>query len=179
MTLGYRQQEADARIYTVLERTLSSMPVVQAFGREEDANRQLRESTDTTLQAALAATWVQMKFKVSIGLATAFGTAAILYVGAQQAPARPSAAVLRAQASDLFRPVLRRPPPRRILRDRAREDRSARESESAAPSNFPREHGRLPAGTRRHATPRRRRQGHDHDDVASMPARENAPRRSQ
>lgn len=85
MTLGYRQQQEDAKIYTLVERTLSSMPVVQAFCREEDSDRELRQHTDATLQAAVTVTAVQMKFKITIGLTTALGTAAILYFGAHQA----------------------------------------------------------------------------------------------
>ena len=85
MTRGYRQQEEDARIYAVVERTLANMPAVQAFNREADANRQLRAGTEATLDAALAVTDVQMKFKVAIGAATAAGTAAILYFGAREA----------------------------------------------------------------------------------------------
>lgn len=109
MTLGYRQQEADARIYTLLERTFSSMPVVQAFCREEDANRELQQHTTATLQAALATTNVQMKFKVSVGLATAMGTAAILYFGARQALAGEltigSIIVFLSYLASLYRPL--------------------------------------------------------------------------
>ena len=36
---SYEQQEAEGRIYEVVERTLSAIPVVQAFGREPAGDR--------------------------------------------------------------------------------------------------------------------------------------------
>ncbi len=85
MRHGYRQQEEDAETYSVIERTLAAMPAIQAFGRERDADLALRTATERTLEAAVAATDVQMRFKMVIGAATALGTAAILYFGARQA----------------------------------------------------------------------------------------------
>ncbi len=79
---SYEQQEVEGRMYDVLERTLSSMPVVQAFGREEDGDRRFQASTDEALDATLNATRIQLKFKILIGVATAGGTAAILWLGA-------------------------------------------------------------------------------------------------
>ena len=79
---GYAQQEAEGQMYDVLEHTLSSMPVVQAFGAEERADHTFKEWIDKTLAATLATTSVQLQFKVLMGLGTALGTAAILWVGA-------------------------------------------------------------------------------------------------
>lgn len=80
---GYREEEAGGRIYTVVERSLSAIPVVQAFGGEERANREFRAATDEALAATLAATGVQLRFKVLTGLATALGTASIMWLGAE------------------------------------------------------------------------------------------------
>jgi ATP-binding cassette subfamily B protein/subfamily B ATP-binding cassette protein MsbA len=79
---GYEQQEAEGRLYNVVEQTLSAVPVVQAFGREEHADRRFAAGTEDALDAALAATTVQLRFKVLTGLTTALGTAGILWVGA-------------------------------------------------------------------------------------------------
>jgi len=81
---GTAQQEAEGRIYTIVEQTLSAMPIVQAFGGEERATQSLHTGTSAALRATLDATRVQLAFKIAIGLATALGTAAIIGVGAQQ-----------------------------------------------------------------------------------------------
>jgi ATP-binding cassette subfamily B protein/subfamily B ATP-binding cassette protein MsbA len=79
---SYKQQEAEGGLYAHVEQTLSAIPVVQAFGREEDADRRFETRSRATLGAALAATDVQLRFKVLMGLATTVGTAVILWVGA-------------------------------------------------------------------------------------------------
>jgi len=80
---GYEQQTVEAEIYGVVEQTLSAMPVVQAFCGEESAVRSLRETTRAALHAALATTKVQIGFKVAIGLASAIGTAGIIWLGSR------------------------------------------------------------------------------------------------
>jgi ATP-binding cassette subfamily B protein len=80
---SYRQQEAEGEVYNVVEQTLSSMPIVQAFGGEERADRRFQEGTGATLEATVATTDVEFRFKILIGLATALGTAAIIWVGGQ------------------------------------------------------------------------------------------------
>jgi ATP-binding cassette, subfamily B, bacterial len=79
---SYEQQEVEGRMYDVVEQTLTAIPVVQAFGREEQADRRFRQSAEDSVRATLATTAVQLRFKVLMGLATAVGTAAILWVGA-------------------------------------------------------------------------------------------------
>src|SRR5262249_21185567 len=68
---SYEQQEVEGRMYDVVEQTLAAIPVVQAFGREEQADRRFRQSTADGVRAALATTAVQLRFKVLMGLATA------------------------------------------------------------------------------------------------------------
>jgi ATP-binding cassette subfamily B protein len=82
---SYEQQEIEGRMYDVVERTLSAMPVVQAFAREDEADRRFRQSAADSIRAALATADVQLRFKILMGLATAAGTAAILWVGAGHA----------------------------------------------------------------------------------------------
>jgi ATP-binding cassette, subfamily B, bacterial len=79
---SYEQQEAEGRIYNVIERTLSALPVVQAFGREPAGDRALARTTDAATDRAVATTVVGLKFKVLTGLGTACGTAAIVWLGA-------------------------------------------------------------------------------------------------
>jgi ATP-binding cassette, subfamily B, bacterial len=82
---SYEQQEVEGRMYDVVERTLAAIPVVQAFGGEEEADRRFRHSAEDSVRAALATTDVQLRFKVLMGLATAAGTAVIVWVGAGHA----------------------------------------------------------------------------------------------
>jgi ATP-binding cassette subfamily B protein/subfamily B ATP-binding cassette protein MsbA len=79
---SYKQQEAEGGLYAVVEQTLSAIPIVQAFGREEDGDRRFEASSRATVSAALAAIDVQLRFKVLMGLATTAGAAATIWVGA-------------------------------------------------------------------------------------------------
>jgi ATP-binding cassette subfamily B protein/subfamily B ATP-binding cassette protein MsbA len=81
---SYVQEETEGRQYDVIEQTLSAIPIVQAFGREEQADRRFRDATQAILKSTLSLTSVQLQFKVLIGFATAAGTAGLLWVGAQQ-----------------------------------------------------------------------------------------------
>jgi ATP-binding cassette subfamily B protein/subfamily B ATP-binding cassette protein MsbA len=85
MELSYREQDAEGKIYDQVEQTLAAIPIVQAFGRELDNDDRFRLKTRQALAATLSATRVQLEFKVLIGLATAAGTAAILWLGARHA----------------------------------------------------------------------------------------------
>jgi ATP-binding cassette subfamily B protein/subfamily B ATP-binding cassette protein MsbA len=82
---SYEQQEIEGRMYDVVERTLAAIPVVQAFGGEEEAERRFRQGGEDSVRAALATADVQLRFKILMGLATAAGTAAIMWVGAEHA----------------------------------------------------------------------------------------------
>jgi ATP-binding cassette subfamily B protein/subfamily B ATP-binding cassette protein MsbA len=85
MDLSYEQQETEGRIYTLVEQVFSAIPVIQAYTAEGVNENRLREAARQTIAATLRLTTVQLKFKVLIGLATAVGTAGILWVGTQHA----------------------------------------------------------------------------------------------
>ena len=76
------QQEAEGKIYDVVEQTFSAIPVVQAFGREPLNNHLFAGVTRKALAATLSLTSVQLQFKVLMGMLTALGTAGILWIGA-------------------------------------------------------------------------------------------------
>ena len=82
---GYEQQEHEGRLYDLVEETLTAMPVVQAFSREHENDHQLRRSAANVLTATMATTRLQLRFKILMGLATAVGTAGILWLGASRA----------------------------------------------------------------------------------------------
>jgi len=85
MEHSYAQQEAEGKIYDLVEQTFSALPIVQAFGHEDLNDRRLARMTSDTVAATLSLTSVQMQFKILIGLATAAGTAGILWFGTQHA----------------------------------------------------------------------------------------------
>jgi ATP-binding cassette subfamily B protein/subfamily B ATP-binding cassette protein MsbA len=82
---SYRQQEIEGRIYEVVEQTFSAMPAVQAFCREKLNEERFARATGGALAAALSLTRLQLNFKILMGLSTAAGTAAILWLGAKMA----------------------------------------------------------------------------------------------
>jgi ATP-binding cassette subfamily B protein len=85
LDLSYAQNSAEGALYDVVEETLSAVPAVKAFGCEDRADERFAESVRFNMVAVLAATNVQLKFKLLVGLATAGGTAGILWLGASQA----------------------------------------------------------------------------------------------
>ena len=80
---SYAHQDAEGRIYDVMERTLSAVPVVQAFGQEQACDREFARATNTAIDTAVDSVVVGLKFKVLTGLGSALGTAAIIWMGAQ------------------------------------------------------------------------------------------------
>ncbi|HXT12876.1 MAG TPA: ABC transporter ATP-binding protein [Candidatus Angelobacter sp.] len=85
MERSYAQQETEGKIYDIIEQTFSSIQIVQAFGRDDLNRQQFCRATQDSLAATLSLTRAQMQFKILIGLATAAGTAVIIWIGAQHA----------------------------------------------------------------------------------------------
>jgi ATP-binding cassette, subfamily B, bacterial len=83
MDLSYQQQETESQIYDVVEQTFSAMPAVQAFCREPLNDERFARINRDTLAATMKLTRVELWFKILMGLATAGGTAAILWLGAR------------------------------------------------------------------------------------------------
>jgi ATP-binding cassette subfamily B protein len=81
---SYQQQEVEARLYNLTEQTLSSIPAVQAYTAEDQNEREFELRSRENVRAMMATTSVQMQFKVLIGLATAVGTAGILWIGGRE-----------------------------------------------------------------------------------------------
>src|SRR5207248_2456169 len=79
---SYEQQQVEGRMFNVVEQTLSAIPIIQAFTREEQADKNFRQTAHEVVEAALATASVQLRFKVLMGLATAAGTAAVFWIGA-------------------------------------------------------------------------------------------------
>lgn len=79
------RRDLEARMMSVVEQTLSAIPAVQAFGREELEHARFRAYASDTASAYLRAIRADMRFTLLVGLVTAAGTAAIMWVGAQDA----------------------------------------------------------------------------------------------
>jgi ATP-binding cassette subfamily B protein len=69
----------------VVEQSLSAMPAVQAFTREEHEVRRFRTYADRTVVAYVRATVAGLWFELFAGLVTTIGTAGVIYVGADLA----------------------------------------------------------------------------------------------
>jgi ATP-binding cassette subfamily B protein len=80
-----RQREAESQLYRVVEETFSSMPVVQAFGREEANCARFAQTAAESMKATEAVTVAQIRFNFLLGLITAIGTAGIFWLGAYRA----------------------------------------------------------------------------------------------
>lgn len=74
-------RELEGQMMSMVEQTLSSMPVVQAFTSEEREHARFRSVADETVEAHVRAATAEMWFKVCVGAVTALGTAGIMYLG--------------------------------------------------------------------------------------------------
>jgi ATP-binding cassette, subfamily B, bacterial len=80
----YRQQVLEGRVMALAEQTLSALPVVQAFGREEHEDRRFTTLAGRTIRAHLRALATQLQYNVGVGATTAFGTALVIGLGGFQ-----------------------------------------------------------------------------------------------
>jgi ATP-binding cassette, subfamily B, bacterial len=79
------RRDLEARLMTAVERTLASIPVVQAFTREEIEQQRFRDHARATVRAYERATRADMWFKLGVGLVTAVGTAGLMWIGGRAA----------------------------------------------------------------------------------------------
>lgn len=77
----YDQQQMEGQMMALAEQTLSALPAVQAFGREDYEESRFRQMSFRTLQAYLRAVASQLQFKVGVGGVLAVGTAVIMGIG--------------------------------------------------------------------------------------------------
>jgi ATP-binding cassette subfamily B protein/subfamily B ATP-binding cassette protein MsbA len=77
----YQKHQLEGETIAFAERTLTTIPVVQAFGREEYDAERFRSLCRRTRHAELRAAMSQMQFQVGTAGVTALGTAAIMVLG--------------------------------------------------------------------------------------------------
>jgi len=81
---GYAYQQMEGEMMAMAEQTLTSLPVVQAFNREEYEDRRFRDLSHSTLAAYLRSILSQTQFGVGVGSVTALGTAVMMAFGGMQ-----------------------------------------------------------------------------------------------
>ena len=79
------QLDLEGSMMSIVEQSLSAVPAVQAFSREEHEVRRFRSFADRTTIAYVRATVAGLWFELFAGLVTTLGTAAVIYVGADLA----------------------------------------------------------------------------------------------
>jgi ATP-binding cassette, subfamily B, bacterial len=79
------KQDLQGRMMSVVQQALTAIPAVQAFTREELEHARFRRFADEAVVAHQRATFASLWFKLFVGLASSFGTAAIIWLGAQYA----------------------------------------------------------------------------------------------
>jgi ATP-binding cassette subfamily B protein/subfamily B ATP-binding cassette protein MsbA len=79
------RRDLEGEMTSLVQQTLTAMPAVQAFTREQLEGSRYRDYADRTVAAYVRATLAGSWFKLFAGLGTALGTAAVLYLGARLA----------------------------------------------------------------------------------------------
>src|SRR5918994_4926160 len=74
-------RQKGSTVYSVVQRTLSSMRVIQAFTKEEDEGRRFLQASTESLAAELRLYNLQNCYYAVVNLTIAAGTAAILWLG--------------------------------------------------------------------------------------------------
>jgi len=84
---SYQQYQAEGALMAVAEQAITSLPVVQAFGRESDEEQRFRGSSQQAITKYLRSTHTQLHFTLAVGTVTALGTAALMVMGGLQVEA--------------------------------------------------------------------------------------------
>ena len=82
--LSYEQSMAEGELMAVAEQTITSLPIIQAFGRESDEERRFRGSSKQAIKKYLQMTNTQLLYALSVGTITALGAAALMVLGGLQ-----------------------------------------------------------------------------------------------
>jgi len=77
----YEQNQLEGERMAMAEQTLTALPIIQAFNREEGEQERFRSLSRRTLRAHLRLLAAQIRFDVSIKSVTAVGTAAVMISG--------------------------------------------------------------------------------------------------
>jgi ATP-binding cassette subfamily B protein/subfamily B ATP-binding cassette protein MsbA len=79
---SYEHEQSQSELIVVAERTMSSLPIVQAFGREPDQNRLFTSASWQTIRTYMRTVASQLYYKIGVSSATTVGTALVMVLGA-------------------------------------------------------------------------------------------------
>ena len=77
----YEYAESEGRLLTTAERTLTALPIVQAFGQEPREDRQFERVTFETGRAYLRMIAAEIRFQIGTTSISGAGTAAVVIIG--------------------------------------------------------------------------------------------------
>jgi ATP-binding cassette subfamily B protein/subfamily B ATP-binding cassette protein MsbA len=75
------QHQAEADMMSAAEQTMSAVPLVQAFGRENHEDQRFRNLTENVITCNMRVLVTQLQYKLVVGFTTAVGTAVVMAVG--------------------------------------------------------------------------------------------------
>lgn len=85
MQRSYSEQQSQGELWSVSERTLTALPMVQAFGGEAHEVKRFRAVTSITVTRGLASLVLQILFTLGVNGITTLASSAILVIGGFQA----------------------------------------------------------------------------------------------
>jgi ABC-type multidrug transport system fused ATPase/permease subunit len=105
-----RQKRArESEVASLLQETVTSQEIVQAFAREEEEKERFAEEADESLKASMGSIRLSKGFEKAVRLIMAVGTALVVYYGARRVLAGEvtpgDLIVFTAYLRDLYRPV--------------------------------------------------------------------------
>lgn len=84
-TRSRTRRDLEGQMMSLVQQTLSAMPVVQAFTREDIEQSRFRRYADDTIKAYRRAMAADMWFKLVVGMVTSIGAALLMWLGATHA----------------------------------------------------------------------------------------------
>ncbi len=107
--LARKKREKESEVASLVQETLTSKDVVQAFVREEEEKKRFADEANESLRATLGSAKVSKGFERTVRVTTAIGTALVVYFGARRALAGQitpgDLIVFTAYLRDLYKPV--------------------------------------------------------------------------
>ncbi|MCI0546787.1 MAG: ABC transporter ATP-binding protein/permease [Candidatus Rokubacteria bacterium] len=77
-------RQRESQVYSVVQRAMSAVKVIQAFTREEDEHRRFMAASGESLAAGLRLYTLQTAYTGLVNVVIAVGTAVVVFVGARQ-----------------------------------------------------------------------------------------------
>ncbi len=107
--LARRKKEKESEVASLVQETVTSKEVIQAFAREDQEKRRFAKEANESLRATLGSTRVSKGFERAVQVAVAVGTALVVYFGARRALAGQitpgDLIVFTSYLKDLYKPV--------------------------------------------------------------------------